>query len=479
MVAELVVTSKMYDQYDAEWQGGYDDQSSDPWQSYMAGNQSVGDTYDDGWTYMAASNVPPAGFDRKNPPKFELGQSFFRYERQVNDWKYITDVKEESQGLTLMTHWHRGLEHIKELVDRERLKKKEGVDYLLDFLRERFISGRLQLFFFHYMKFTACRRVQQDLSDYLVSFQLHKKHVEDAWADLLDTPHVDSNEYETWKDLETAKVEKEHLLDWVRDQEVTLSEAHQQSRQTVELPTPEAVDPDAVRTRVNFSAYKRHLQDKHNRLYPFSDNMTAILLLVGANLSQTQRESLEAHFYTKSIDVKRYTYVIVHEALHDVFIKSKTSLADPFLRGMGGSGGRPVGRRVFVTFEHGDLDGYQGQWAMNEDGEEGFLQESCDCFWTYDDSTNEWQSHAFAGRQTLEHASTEGWQASNAFFQRKARKGKGRGKGRGSGRSNGKQFFRGSQRPRSNNRAHEAQGQAWEDSDSYFGRRGRGRGRGR
>ena len=99
-----------------------------------------------------------------------------------------------------------------------------------------------------------------------------------------------------------------------------------------------------------------------------------------------------------------------------MFIKTRTFISNPYMQ-LGGYSqtNRPTGRRSFVTFDYGDLNGFNGYWAMDEEGEEGFLEESNDSFWTYKEEDDTWTASAFAGGQTCSMGSSEGFRNLEVF----------------------------------------------------------------
>ena len=83
----------------------------------------------------------------------------------------------------------------------------------------------------------------------------------------------------------------------------------------------------------------------------------------------------------------------------------KSSLENPSLR----TGG---GQRAFCILDQGEVAGEYGYWAEDDEtGEEGFLPEMEDVFWTFQDDNWTWSPSYFQGR--------------------KIRRGKGKSKGKG------------------------------------------------
>ena len=55
--------------------------------------------------------------------------------------------------------------------------------------------------------------------------------------------------------------------------------------------------------------------------------------------------------------------------------------------------------RSFLVIEQGEVESVYGYWVQDDDtGEEGFLPEFDDVFWTYDDKNDVWASSFFHGR---------------------------------------------------------------------------------
>ena len=76
--------------------------------------------------------------------------------------------------------------------------------------------------------------------------------------------------------------------------------------------------------------------------------------------------------------------------------------------------------RTFIVADCAEDD--FGQWATDEAGEQGYIDDERSCFWTWDNNVP-WQSSPFMGRQV------------------KRRTGKGKGKGNGRFKRTGRAFF--------------------------------------
>ena len=121
----------------------------------------------------------------------------------------------------------------------------------------------------------------------------------------------------------------------------------------------------------------------------------------------------------RGIDVQNYTFDLIREAFIELFCAPKSSIENPSFR-VSGQG------RNFCVLDYGECEGSSGYWAMDEEtGEEGFLEEYNEVFWTYDETNDAWLN--------------------NRVVYRKMTKGKGKGKkgkkGKGKG-SKGRKWFR-------------------------------------
>ena len=86
----------------------------------------------------------------------------------------------------------------------------------------------------------------------------------------------------------------------------------------------------------------------------------------------------------------------LRETFIEMFCTVKTAVDNPMMN-PSGSGGR----RTFLIFDEGDLEGSFGYWAEDdEDGAERFLDALEDVFWIWDDTDYSWFQRRFQGRRT-------------------------------------------------------------------------------
>ena len=147
----------------------------------------------------------------------------------------------------------------------------------------------------------------------------------------------------------------------------------------------------------------------HGRLFPFSDNLTTLLFIVGSDLNEAQRERLTSSLSHRNITVTAYTLDTVQTVVVGLFCTPKSSMENPSLR-VSGNGSSASRTFIAETYQEDEY----GLWATDESiGEQGFIDDERSCSWTWDDNEYIWQSRKFQNRQV------------------KRRKGKGKGKGKG------------------------------------------------
>ena len=174
--------------------------------------------------------------------------------------------------------------------------------------------------------------------------------------------------------------------------------------------------------------------------FPISDNLSALMALVMADLSESQRETLMNLIYQRDIALTDFTLHQLRDFLITLFHAPKSSLANP-------SWSRKSGPRSFVSISYGEPDQYEGHWVCDENtGDEGFLDEHEDLFWVYDEEQCFWKKYPFQGRSLRKggkskgggkgkQGKSKGKESSARRFFRPYRKGG--GKGKKSGKSSG------------------------------------------
>ena len=133
--------------------------------------------------------------------------------------------------------------------------------------------------------------------------------------------------------------------------------------------------------------------------------------------------------------VHNYTFEGVRTVFIELFCAPRSSLDNPSLR----VGGAANNSKAFCIIEDGEMDQVFGYWAEDDQtGETGFLPETEDVFWVYDDTNEVWLARRFIGRSL--------------------RRGSAKGKGKGKGHKGYKRFK--PRRPFNSGKGNDKRGQA-------------------
>ena len=133
----------------------------------------------------------------------------------------------------------------------------------------------------------------------------------------------------------------------------------------------------------------------HDRLFPFSDNLTTLMFIVASDLSEAQRERLTSSLSLNGVNVTAYTFEAVETVFVELFCTPKSSMENHSLR-VNRHGGST--NRTFIVENYAEDE--FGQWATDElNCEQGYIDDERSCFWTWDDNEYTWQSRPFEGRQ--------------------------------------------------------------------------------
>ena len=189
--------------------------------------------------------------------------SWFKYWELIDDWLDLTVLEAEKQGPALKNRLVGDAEMQKGLLDREHLKTADGVKYFRDTLRPHFIRRAQSAFLWIFYQFTRARRGNIEMVKWISKFPLLLKRLKDSWMDMLSISA-----------LSEEQRHNQYLADVAQDN------ADRQPR-SVEL-----LDPNAQATRDRWNATQ---VSNHERLFPFSDNLTTLVFIVASDLSEAQR----------------------------------------------------------------------------------------------------------------------------------------------------------------------------------------------
>ena len=83
----------------------------------------------------------------------------------------------------------------KQMLDRDKLKAKDGPDYLLRELRPHFVKGKQNTYLYRLLQWFRLRRGRLDFHRWIAKYQLVCKRMMDAWMDLYEPVNQASPEY--------------------------------------------------------------------------------------------------------------------------------------------------------------------------------------------------------------------------------------------------------------------------------------------
>jgi hypothetical protein len=367
----------------------------------------------------------------KIPPSYDGRQSWFSYEEAIDDWVDITELEIAKHGVALRNRLEGEAAVYRSILDRERLKQDDGVEYFKKSLRPYFVKGAQNVFLYRFMYFVKFARSSHDLLKWLTRFQINLKKLKEAWNDL----------YVNVTDQADVRIAQ-----W-------LAAIQQQQQQQLNLAG-----------EVVLQEYNRQMSMRHAQSFPLSDNLIALLMVSLADLTEQQRQTLTSMMAHRSRNLSEYDPREIRELFIELFCTSKTSLENPLLS-TGRNDQRP---RSFAVIETGWFGESYGHWAIDEDDDvEGFLDEIEDVFWLYDDESQSWFSRKFRGRRMSRYRPLKGkgkgrrrGRQGRRFFR--PRKGKGKGKSRRRPKGKGKSYY-GGEDDQWNDESY-----AIEDHDSFY-----------
>ena len=287
----------------------------------------------------------------------------------IDDWLDLTVLEAEKRGPALKNRLVGDAEMYKGLLDREPLRAADGVKYFTDTLRPHFIKAVQSVLLWRFYQFTRARRGNIEMVKWIGNFSLLLKRLRDAWMDMLPL-----------STMSEERRQNQYLAD------VTQQNVERQRR------SAEVLDPNAPETRDKWYATQ---VSNHEKLFPFSDNLTTLMFIVVSDLCEAQRERLTSSLSLQGMTVTAYTFEAVGTVFVELFCTPKSSMENPSLhvRGHGSSM-----NRTFIVEDCAEDD--FGQWATDEvTGEQGYIDDERSCFWTWDDKECAWRSRPFKGRQ--------------------------------------------------------------------------------
>ena len=114
---------------------------------------------------------------------FDGTQSWFAYEKAIDEWIDLTELSKDKQGPALRTRLEGEATRHKEFLDRDLLKQKDGlgVACFKETLRARILKSTQIVFLWRFLKFFELHRRNEDFSPWLSRMALAYKKLKEAW----------------------------------------------------------------------------------------------------------------------------------------------------------------------------------------------------------------------------------------------------------------------------------------------------------
>ena len=232
-----------------------------------------------------------------------------------------------------------------------------------------------------------CNRSQTDHQRWMVKYEIARQKAVDAWLDATPPKPIVGEaavvaQIDRLREAARERLRAEARRDWA-------GAPGDLAAAVAAVAMPETTE--AMRQSAIESVWRVNTRAKIDQ-FPISDNISALMALVMADLSESQRETLTNLIYQRDIALTDLTLTLRHlrDFLITLFHAPKSSLENL-------SWAHKSGPRSFVSISYGELDQYEGHWVLDETtGDEGFLDEHEDLFWVYDEDQCFWMKAAFS-----------------------------------------------------------------------------------
>ena len=348
-------------------------------------------------------NISTNTITTKVPPMFDGSQSWFAYEKAIDEWVDLTELSEDKQGPALRARLEGEAARFKEFLDRDLLKQKNGlgVAYFKDTLRARILKSTQIVFLWRFLRFFEMHRKNEDFGPWLTKMALAYKKLKESWGDVFEPLTKDSPEFTAARLLSSrpSSAGSATTKAKAKPKPKAKAAAIAANGAGVDTPIPEDEEADATSfmdadldddddepshddndepdRRILRELNARFLKD-HMRKFPLGDNLMGLMLVAMADLNEPQRLSFTSATVTQKLKIPRYTFENITEIFTELFCSNKTAFNNPFLNS------RSSGRS-FCIIEEGEYEDESGYWAIDEETqEEGFLPEYGETFWIYD-----------------------------------------------------------------------------------------------
>ena len=244
-----------------------------------------------------------------------------------------------------------------------------------------------------------CNRGQTDHQRWMVKYEIARQKAVDAWRDATTPKPAIDGEAPVAQIGRLREAARERLRAKARRDWAGAADGLAAAVAAVAL--PEATD--AMRQAAIETVWRVNRRD----------NLSALMALVMADLSEAQREIFMNLIYQRNIALTDLTLHQLRDFLIALFHAPKSSLENP-------SWAHKSGPRSFLPISYGELDQYEGHWVLDETtGDEGFLDEHEDLFWVYDEDQCFWMKYPCQGRSLRKGGKSKGGKGEAGQVQRR------------------------------------------------------------
>ena len=117
-------------------------------------------------------------------------------------------------------------------------------------------------------------------------------------------------------------------------------------------------------------------RQQQRTLFPLSDNLSALIFVSLADLTQDQRNTLTSIMTHRGRTLAQYNFQELRDLFLEMFCATRCAVDNPMMQPPG-----MAQRRSFLVMDEGEIDGTTDYWADDDDdGAEGFLEALEDVF---------------------------------------------------------------------------------------------------
>jgi hypothetical protein len=238
----------------------------------------------------------------KIPPSFNgTSMTWFAYEEAIDDWCDITELDPNKRAPALKNKLAGAAAQFKHLLDRDRLKDAEnGVEYFKRILRPYFVKGAHSVYLWRFFQLHRLHRGNQEMVQWIGRFSVSRKRLSEAWMDLFEPVDAENGEFRE-----------------------TLAERNRELRRNGQ---------PAIALDDGLAFWNMRMKEQHQERFPISDNFTAQLFIVLADLNEQQRERLTSTLALRNLKLQNYTWLEVRNSFMELFCAPRSSLENPNIR---------------------------------------------------------------------------------------------------------------------------------------------------